>query len=79
MKQYYDPLTISQFQTTLRYTGDAEGDSPKNYGIESGGAYEFLDPYVEDGFGLYPGTYRIAWGIVDAYEAYLYIKEDIVP
>ncbi|MHA1829557.1 MAG: S8/S53 family peptidase [Candidatus Heimdallarchaeaceae archaeon] len=79
LKQYYEPLTISQFQTTLRYTGDAEGDSPKNYGNESGGAYESLDPYVEDGFGFYPGTYRIAWGIIDAYEAYLYIKEYIVP
>ena len=80
MKQYYDPLTISQLQEVLQYTGDAEGDSPKNYGTESGGAYESLDPYDEStNFGYYPGNYRVAWGIIDSYETYLYIKDNIMP
>ncbi len=80
LKQYYDPLTISQLQEVLKYTGDAEGDSPKNYGTESGGAYESLDPYDEStNFGYYPGNYRIAWGIIDSYETYLYIKDNIMP
>lgn len=80
LKQYYDPLTISQLQQTFKNTGDTEGDSPKNYGEESGGSYFSLNPYDENfNFGTYPGNYRIAWGIIDAYETYLYIKNNIVP
>ncbi len=80
LKQVYDPLTVSQLQEVLQYTGDAEGDSPKNYGTESGGAYESLDPYDEyTNFGTYLGNYRIAWGIIDVYESYLYILDNIMP
>ena len=80
LKQVYDPLTIAQLQETLRYTGDAEGDSPKNYGEESSGAHQSLDPYdASIDFGYYPGNYRIAWGIIDAYEAYLYVCDNIIP
>jgi hypothetical protein len=80
LKQVYDPLTISQLQDTLRYTGDPEGTSPKDYGTESGGAFESLDPYnVSVNFGTYPGNYKIGWGIIDAYETYLYVYDNIIP
>ena len=80
LKQVYDPLTISQLQETLQFTGDPEGTSPKDYGIESGGAFESLNPYdTSINFGTYPGNYRIAWGIIDAYEAYLYIYDNMIP
>ncbi len=57
-----------------------EGDSPLNYGTESGGGYVSLDPYDDSYyFGWYPGNYRVAWGIIDAYETYVYIVENIIP
>ena len=80
LKQYYDPLNISKLQETFKNTGDLEGNSPEYYGNEEGGAYESLNPYNETiDFGSYPGNYRIAWGIIDSYETYLYIKDNIVP
>lgn len=80
LKQTYDPLTIIQLQQTLQYTGDEEGDSPKNYGSEYGGSYETYNPYNESFYyGSYPGYYHIAWGIIDIYEAYLYLYDNIIP
>ncbi|MCG3255508.1 MAG: S8/S53 family peptidase [Candidatus Heimdallarchaeota archaeon] len=80
LKQKYDPLTVLQLQQTLKDTGDVEGDSPLNYGEESGGGYVSLDPYDDSYyFGWYPGNYRVAWGIIDAYETYVYIVENIIP
>ena len=80
LKQVYDPLTVTQLQNTIQYTADEEGDSPKNYGSESGGSYESYNPYNESYYyGSYPGTYRIAWGIIDIYEAYLYVIDNIIP
>jgi len=80
LKQVYDPLTISQLQETLQYTGDPEGTSPKDYGTENGGAFESLNPYnASVNFGTYPGNYRIGWGIIDAYETYIYVYDNIIP
>lgn len=81
LKQVYDPLTVSQLKTALRYTGDPEGYSPKEYenGDDEGGAHESLNPYVENIFGYYPGNYRVAWGIIDIYETYLYITDNFIP
>jgi hypothetical protein len=77
LKQRYNPLGINQSQVIFRYTGDQLGYPPINNETEMSGYYSGIEIYTENqGYQQYGDL--IGWGILDAYEAYLYMEEYII-